>query len=339
MRPIDPIKKKKTIERWNLFVRLLREFFTAKNFIEIRTPTLVTSPGLEPFLDPFETEFQFGNTVKPLYLPTSPEFHLKKALCYGYKNIFELKECFRNGEVSPLHQPEFLMLEWYRTGKGRTALWRDINDLFLFLDKAFLPSKKKSKKPRTKTLQIIKMEKFWKDCLNFDLTPRTSLQDLKLLCRKQKELKGEINFDFESESDFDDLFNLIWIEWLEPKLKAHTDPVIIWHYPPSQAALSKLTPEGWADRFELYWQGYELANAFTELNDPVEQRKRFLADQRKKVSLGKKIVPIDDELIALMEKGMPASVGIALGVERLFMVYEQLESINELRLFPFQSQK
>ncbi len=319
---------KKNIIKWNRFLVLVREFFNDQKFIEIRTPTLVVSPGLEPFLDPFETEFVAGSRREKLYLPTSPEFHLKKALCIGFKNIFELKECFRNGEVGDHHQPEFMMLEWYRAGKTEKSispklLFEDIQNLFDFLSK-------KLKRPRVK-IKIYKMEDIWLEFLDFKLTPYTTTEDLKNLCAKYNDLK----FDFEKENDFDDLFNQIWLDKIESKLEKIKVPVIICHYPPSQAALAKLTSDGWADRFELYWKGLELANAFHELNDSKEQRRRFVKDQEKKRDLGKPVVPIDEEFMDYLEQGMPPAVGIALGVERLFMAFENVKNISDLRLFPF----
>lgn len=317
------MNKKKIIKNWNQFVKDVRLFFEQVKFLEIRTPTLVPSPGLEPFLDPFETTLVWGSTRRELYLPTSPEFHLKKALCLGYGNIYEIKECFRNGELSPIHQPEFTMLEWYRCTTQRQRMWKDIQDLLLFL-------KKSHGKRKNVNLKIRKMEDLWLEHCGFKLTPESTLEDLKELCRNLQTTQ----FAFEDEADFDDLFHLIWMTYIEPGLKKSKNPVVVWHFPPSQAALSKLTADGWADRFELYWQGVELANAFNELCDAGEQRQRFLKDQDKKRKLGKKVVPIDEDLLRLLEKGMPATVGIALGLERLFMIFYDLSDINDLRLFP-----
>lgn len=136
------------------------------------------------------------------------------------------------------------------------------------------------------------MEELWKKYLNYTLTPKTSLNDLKQIYPND-------------ETDFDDLFTRIWIEKIEPEISKIKEPLIVWHYPPSQAALAKLTPDGWADRFEFYWKGLEIANAFNELTDPVEQRRRFVKDQEKKRSLGKTVVPIDEDFIKHLEKRAP----------------------------------
>jgi lysyl-tRNA synthetase class 2 len=306
-------------KQWMRFNQYIRSFFVDHGFVEIRTPTLVPSPGLEPFLDPFETHWVLGSQRHSLYLPTSPEFHLKKALVQGFEKCFELKECFRNGEKSVHHQPEFLMLEWYRAFNNLDTLVEDLQGLICGLQKQFFPNENVFK------IKTIKMEDLWLQHLDFKLTPQTTLQEL-------QDLAQRLNLD-PREDDFDDLFNLIFLEKLEPRLKESLEPVIVFHYPPTQAALARLTSEGWADRFELYWRGLELANAFHELNDPLEQRRRFHKDQEKKRLLGKEVVPVDEEFLRALEWGMPPSSGIALGVERLFMALLRIENIKDCRLF------
>jgi len=307
---------------WNNYLQTLRDFFKERDFIELRTPSLVVSPGLEPFLDPFKTQWNLNQKCRDLYLPTSPEFHLKKALTRGFERIFEFKECFRNGELSSTHSPEFLMLEWYRAYEKTESVIEDVSHLLGSLQRKFLPDQP------PKEVAVLKMEDLWKDILNFKLTPETKLGEL-------KELGASLDVG-KDEKDFDDLFNLIFLEKLEPAIEKLKTPVIIWHYPPSQSALSRLTQEGWADRFEVYWQGLELANAFNELNDYAEQRNRFEIDQQKKKKLGKEVVPVDEELMEALKFGMPPSTGIALGVERLFMALFNLKELSQCRLFSFE---
>ena len=260
---------------WNKYINHIRDFFLKKEFIELRTPTLVPSPGLEPFLDPFKTKLNLGRLTQDLYLPTSPEFHLKKALTLGFERVFEFKECFRNGELSGTHQPEFLMLEWYRAYQATESIIEDVIWLFEEIQKSFRPESPLEK------VMVFKMEDLWKDVLNFTLKSSATIDDLTPLARDLK-IGGD-------EKDFDDLFNLIFLEKIEPALKKLKAPVIIWHYPPSQAALARLTPDGWADRFEVYWRGLEIANAFHELNNFEEQELRFKKDQEKKKAWAKKL--------------------------------------------------
>ncbi len=304
---------------WNKYLTHIREFFVKRKFIELRTPTLVPSPGLEPFLDPFKTKLTVGRTTRTLYLPTSPEFHLKKSLTLGFEKVFEFKECFRNGELSATHSPEFLMLEWYRAYEKIDCIVEDVRQLFEEIQKTFKPEAPPEK------VMIFKMEDLWKDILDFDLKSNSDIKDLASLARDLK--VGE------DEKDFDDLFNHIFLEKIEPALKKLNAPVIVWHYPPTQAALARLTHDGWADRFEIYWRGFEIANAFHELNNYEEQKLRFKKDQKKKKELGKEVVPLDEEFVSALKWGMPPSAGIALGVERLFMALFDLKEIGQCRLF------
>lgn len=310
---------KDTADKWQRFVSLVRNYFESKNFTELRTPTLVSSPGLEPHLDPFETNACFGRVQNHCYLPTSPEFHLKKALTLGFTKIFEFKECFRNSEFSQTHQPEFQMLEWYRAYCDNVALIKDLQELLKLVQSEFTQSRD--------DVVVVKMEELWGEVLDFKLTPQTQKSELIRICTIN-------NIEFSNSDDFDDLFNRIFLERIEPPLANRPEPLIILNFPPSQAALARLTDDGWADRFELYWRGLEIANAFHELNDVTEQRKRFLEAQSKKQELGKKAVPVDEEFMRALEWGMPPSAGIALGMDRLFMAVTGIKDIRDTRLFP-----
>src|SRR5262249_9364254 len=149
--------------------------------------------------------------------------------------------------------------------------------LFVGLQKLFRPSEKAI------LPQVITMENLWTQSLGFSLKPSTTAEELVALAKNLG-----INT---AETNFDDLFHLIFLEKIEPFLKQKEAPTIVFYYPPSQAALARINAEGWADRLEVYWKGLELANAFNELNDPQEQRLRFKEDQEKKKLLGKELVP------------------------------------------------
>lgn len=158
---------------WNLFKKQIRNFFLRQRFIEIETPSLVTCPGTEPFLDVFEVPLDKSpmakskKTLNSLYLPTSPELHLKKALGNGYTKIFEIKNCFRQGEFSEKHQPEFTMLEWYRTFKNLDEIKTDCENLISFLS---------GKKIR---IQQKSMAEIFDEICHFRLTPGTTIEELK----------------------------------------------------------------------------------------------------------------------------------------------------------------
>ncbi len=322
----DPLEF--TVERsqqWAKFTSVIRDFFTQNGFIEAQTPTLVTSPGTEPYLEAFHTNWQNGSDVKELFLPTSPEFHLKKMLVAGWTKIFEIKSCFRNGELSSHHQAEFLMLEWYRAFANLEQIATDVANLLQFIQTGFLGSSAELK------VAEVTMAQLFQKYLNFSLTPATTAVELQMLCRQK-------HTDFSANDSWDDLFFRLFLEHIEKHL-GQEQPLIVRNYPPSQAALSRLTKEGWADRFEVYWRGLEMANAFHELNDPEENQRRFLSDQTTKIALGRKPFPAEKELLAALRYGLPPSGGIALGVDRLFMAFCEIKNISETRAFPMKPEE
>lgn len=307
---------------WADFLHEVRVFFRERKFIEAWTPTLVPSPGTEPFLEPFVTEWQMGSFRREFYLPTSPEFHLKKMLVRGWPRLFEFKSCFRNGEISEHHQPEFQMLEWYRAYSDLDAIAEDVEALLLHLARCLGAEKDKSLRLQRVTMA----ELFAQAYSGFLLRPTTSREELASLARREG-----ITMD-ESDS-WDDLFFRLFLERIEPHL-GMKGPLLVRGYPPSQAALSRIGADGFADRFEVYWRGLELGNAFHELNDPHENENRFVVDAKKKQELGKPAVPADQELIEDLYSGMPPAGGIAMGLDRLFMALFDLKTIAETRAFP-----
>jgi lysyl-tRNA synthetase class 2 len=161
--------------------------------------------------------------------------------------------------------------------------------------------------------------------LQFRLTPQTSKEEL-------IEVAGRHRIDVSRAVDFDEVFFFLFLEKIEPELKNY-DCLFLHSYPPSQAALARLTSEGWGDRFEFYIRGLEIANAFNELNDPKVQRVRSQEDLDKKAHHGRMPIGLDEEFFQYLEGGMPPSCGIALGLERLFMALHGYKSIEEFRLF------
>lgn len=306
-------------KNWNRCLSLIRDFFNQQHFLEIHTPALVPCPGTEPTLEVFSTELQIGSKKRKLFLPTSPELHLKKTLALGGDKIFELALCFRNGEITQRHQPEFTMLEWYRAYDNLSAIKEDVVKLINFLAQNF------AKPPPRQVLSYSVADLFKKYC-GFELTPETTAEQL-------KDLANHLQVDVHSAESIDDLFFLIFMEKIESQLDGQ-DLIFVEKYPPYQAALARLTDDGWGDRFEVYWQGYELANAFHELNHPTIQRLRSEEDLDKKRQMHKEEIGLDQEFFDCLEAGMPPSGGIALGVERLFMCLFGISEISELKLFP-----
>lgn len=312
-----PLKKSKVLRAWPRFLVDVRRHFDERGLQEIQTPSLVPCPGLEPSLEPFVTERVFGSKREKVYFPTSPEIHLKKALCLGWTDLFEIKTCFRNGERSDLHRAEFEMLEWYRAYARLDQISADIAGLLEFLNKNGWVKDGEAELVRT-TFRDLFAER-----LGFDLTPRTSREEWVGLCQG-------LNIDFTDADSNDDLFHRVWFEKIEPTLRA---PTVVWGFPPSQAALARIHSSGFADRFEFYWRGVEIANAFHEVNGADEQVDRWEAERRERQRLGASDVPIDQEFVDWMRDfKMPPTAGIALGLERLFMVCQDVSHIGQLRL-------
>lgn len=313
--------KKSILENWNQYLSEVRGYFVSQGFLELKTPSLVVCPGTEPALDVFSTQLKVGSRKEKLFLPTSPELHLKKTLALGADKIFEFAPCYRNGEITERHQPEFMMLEWYRAYDNLVTIKKDVVDMVHHVARALGVAAPK----KVSSYSIAELFKMY--CGGFILTPQTSKEELKALGEK-------LGVDVRSAETIDDYFFLIFMEKVESQLPAD-ELIFVEKYPPYQAALARLTSDGWGDRFEAYWKGYELANAFHELNDPTIQRLRSREDLEKKSAMGKEEIRLDEEFFAALDAGLPPSGGIALGLERLFMCLYDIEKIADLKLFPY----
>lgn len=308
----DPWQNKK---RWYDYQKMIRDFFVDKKFLEVKTPTLVSCPGTEPSLEVFVTEYVEGSKKQKFFLPTSPELNLKKLISYGAEKVFEIASVFRNGEKTNKHHFEFTMLEWYRAYAQLSSIKHDTIALVEYLSQQMQVEAPKE------TLTFTVAELFKKYC-DFDLKPETTEEELKHLAQK-------LNVDVRDASCIDDYFYLIFMDkieyqWPEDRL------VFVEKYPPYQAALARLDHQGWADRFEVYWRGLELGNAFHELTDPTLQRKRALEDLDKKKQMGKTDISLDEDFFKALDRGMPPSAGIAVGLERLFMALLGIKDISKI---------
>ena len=305
-------------KKWSDFFFQTQKYFIEKQFIHVPTPSLVVCPGTEPTIESFSTEVKLGQKSVRRFLPTSPELHLKKALSQDFPQVFEIAKCYRNSELTDLHQPEFWMLEWYRSFVNLEQIQVDCVDLISKLSKT-LNLKRPSKVVNHTIPQL------FKTILNADLTPEWTRSEYLALASS---LELRVTDDF----SIDDLFFLIMLEKIEPTFQPD-ELTFVEKYPPFQAALARRDTLGWALRFEMYWQGMELANAFDELNDPVEQRNRASEDLKKRTS--KTEIQLDEEFFQALEMGMPPSAGVALGLDRLFMALHGIKTIQETRLFPY----
>ncbi|MFZ3230777.1 MAG: EF-P lysine aminoacylase EpmA [Pseudobdellovibrio sp.] len=302
-------------KKWFDYLVAIRTFFKEKRFQDVKTATLVICPGTEPSIDIFETQFELGSKSIKYFLPTSPELNLKKLLSEGAERIFEIASVFRNNELTERHSPEFTMLEWYRAFANLSAIKMDMIELV-----EYLADQLKVERP-LEVLNFTMADLFKKYC-NFDFKPTTTLEEL-------RKLASDLQVDVQSATTIDDYFYLIYMEKIENKWPLDR-LVFVEKYPPYQAALARIGADGWAERFEVYWNGLELANAFHELNNPTLQRERADDDLTKKKVLGKKEIQLDQDFFAALDYGLPPSAGIAVGLERLFMALNRMTKITQI---------
>ena len=286
----------------------IRQFFKARDVTEVDSPILAHAPVTDPYLTALTTKDNHGNT---LYLQTSPEYAMKRLLCAGSGSIYQLGKVFRQDEAGRLHNIEFTLLEWYRVGFDDVQLMGDIDALLQLILKCE-PS------DRLSYQQIFEQ--------HFNINPHTcDHKNLTMLCKQYcGDIQGLLN------PKADDLLNHLFSTIIEPHLGKQR-PCIIYDYPASQAALARLKTVNnieVAARFELFYQGIELANGYHELQDAAEQRKRFENDLAIRAQVvGLNPVPIDEKFMQAMQFGLPDCAGVALGVDRLIMLALNEKSI------------
>ncbi|MGA1845106.1 MAG: EF-P lysine aminoacylase EpmA [bacterium] len=279
----------------------IRHFFHDRAYAEVETPLLVPCPGIDPHIDAISAE---GD----LYLATSPELHMKRLVGMGMPRIFQITRAFRRGEQGGLHNPEFSMLEWYHAGKDYIYLMSEVEDLV-----RHLVDKLDEQGIRGITLNPPPFPRFTVDRL----------------------FEQYAGWTPSSQWD-EDRFFLDLVEKVEPRLCAEP-AVIIQDFPAPLASLARCKPDEphLCERFELYMNGLEIANAFSELTDPVEQRERFEAAQERRKEMGKEVYPIDQKFLLLLEQGLlPPCCGIALGLDRLAMALLGARGIEDVMAFP-----
>ncbi|HUC67641.1 MAG TPA: EF-P lysine aminoacylase EpmA [Stellaceae bacterium] len=330
--------KRAHLETRGRVVAAIRRFFAERGFVEVETPALQVSPGLEPHLQAFATELtEPGEGKRRRYLHTSPEFAMKKLLVAGVPRLFQLAHCFRDGERSPTHHPEFTMLEWYRAG----ASYRDLMTDCAALLRAVLAAAGRERftwqgevaDPGAPWRHLSVAEAFQRYC-GIDLlatAPDPAAPSLALLAAAA----APLGLAPHAGDSWEDLFFRLFLERIEPSLGVGA-PAILYDYPVSMAALARAKPGDprLAERFELYVCGLELANAFGELTDAAAQRRRFLADQEAKRRRYGEAYPVDEDFLAALAAGMPESAGIALGVDRLVMLASGAETIEDVLWAP-----
>ena len=321
-------------------IQAIREFFWAQDFLECETPALQVSPGLEPHLQAFKTQF-IGldrKTTRDFYLHTSPEFAIKKLLVAGWPKLFEICRVFRNGEQAERHQPEFTMIEWYRTNASYRDIMADTEAMIRAAANACQVTELRhgtlSCDP-TAAWDYVSVADAFTRHVGIDILATIGPDDHNPDVARLAPVVRELGYHVAEDDRWDDLFFRIFLDKIEPHLGVGA-PTILYDYPISMAALSrqKVEEPRLAERFELYICGLELANAFGELTDAGEQLRRFEADMDLKQALYGERYPIDMDFIAALEHGMPEAGGIALGIDRLAMLFAGVDHIDDVCWIP-----
>jgi elongation factor P--(R)-beta-lysine ligase len=313
----------------------LRRLLEARGFIEVETAILGQSPGNEAHLHAFATEIVAPDgTPARLYLHTSPEFACKKLLAAGERKIFEFARVFRNRERGALHHPEFTMLEWYRTNAPYTALFADCRELLAAAAHAVQADTFRFRDAKADVFaepEILTVVEAFQRYAGVDLVRTYDSQscDRNSLAEKTTALGLRVVED----DTWSDLFSKILSAKIEPHL-GHGRATLLVDYPAPEAALARLKDDTrFAERFELYICGVELANGFGELTDAKEQRARFIGDMIARERIYGDAYPIDEDFLAAIA-AMPPASGIALGFDRLVMLATGARHIEDVLWTP-----
>ncbi|MBI2354412.1 MAG: EF-P lysine aminoacylase GenX [Deltaproteobacteria bacterium] len=291
------------LRRRAIIIHSIREFFVSRGFLEVETPQRIPANALEEHIEPLRSD--------GLFLHTSPEVCMKRLLCRGHGRIFQICRCWRGNERGARHVPEFTMLEWYRADSDYLDLMRDCEELLRWVFAACQENGQLFSRQERET----DLNRPWPRITVQEAFRRFALSD-PLTCIENG------------------LYEEILVSRIEPALAELGVPVILMDYPAEMAALARLKPDDptVAERFELYAGGLELANGFSELTDPAEQRARFEEANRRRSQAGLAPLPLPapflDELAA-----MPPAAGIALGVDRLVMLLCGAKRIDDVVAF------
>ncbi len=301
----------------------VRAFFAERGVLEVDTPLLGSGVVVEATIDPIPCQVQVPGGARERFLLTSPEAPMKRLLAAGSGPIYQLAHAFRDGELGPRHEPEFTLLEWYRTGFDHHALMDEVEALV----RALLPSLPPTPFARDSYRSLFR-ERAGVDPF------ATSVGDVGAACRRN----GVALPDGFEQGSLDDALDLLLVTVIEPTLGTGT-PQFVTDYPASQAALARIHTDRdghrAAERFELYLDGIELANGYHELLDAPEQRERFTAANRARQAAGRPQLPADEALLSALARGVPPCAGVALGFDRLLMAAGGADRLDAVRPFPF----
>ncbi|RIY35210.1 elongation factor P--(R)-beta-lysine ligase [Psittacicella gerlachiana] len=294
-------------------LKKIRDFFDNKGLIEVETPILAQAAVTDVHLDSFTTNY----LGKEYFLNTSPEFHMKRLLAGGSGPIYQICKCFRLEPTSRKHNPEFTMLEWYQPNYSLQRLLDEVEELFkVFFDFT--------------VLERYTYEYIFKKYLG--------VSPLDASHRELVELAKNYGLYHAEKYDKDTILEFLFSTCIEPYL-GQENPVAIYNYPASQAALAQITAEDprTAQRAEVFYRGIELANGFYELTNWEQQKERFQADLYQRASNNQDTIAFDQKFLAALKHGMPQASGIALGLDRFIMLVMQEASIAEVMTFTIEN--
>jgi len=289
--------------------RQVRAFFDERGCLEVDTPLLSPSTNTDVNIESIKA----SSLGKTLYLQTSPEFAMKRLLAAGSGSIYQICHAFREGEKGRRHNPEFTLLEWYRIGFDYEQLMDEIECLIDNL------SGKSNQYQRISYRQLVL------EHISVDI-------DKVELLELQKKIDSLVPGTRSIELGFDQCLDILISLVIAPEMKGY---VFIYDYPVSQAALARVKTinPAVAERFELFYDGLELANGFSELCDSSQQRQRFEGDNNRRLVAGVEPYPIDELLLSALNSGLPECAGVAIGLDRLLMVLLDKESIDQVLSF------
>lgn len=310
-------------------IRQLRNFLDDRGFIEVETPILHRIPG-GGAARPFITHHNALDI--DLYLRIALELYLKRLIVGGYERVYEINRCFRNEGISTVHNPEFTMLELYQAYADYNTMMNLTEELIIHLAKVLM-----GKPVIYRGEEEIDISSPWKRVELLDIVKEyTGVNPLEMererLLEYAKKLEIKVTVE---ENLWAKVLMELFDEEVQPYLK---EPTFVTGYPVAVSPLAKAreTDPRFTDRFELFIGGLEIANAFSELNDPVEQKRRFEAQLQEKLRGEEETHPMDEDFIEALEYGMPPTGGLGIGIDRLTMLLSNVNSIREVILFPLQ---
>jgi len=323
----------------------VRRFFDDRGYWEVDTPLVSQERVIDANLDPFvvlseaDARTESAGRVPRLFLQTSPEFAMKRLLAAGANAIFQLAHVFRQGELGRLHNPEFTMVEWYRVGDTHEAQMQVVEDLVMMAFSAVRSASVDCNAvlfPLPAVPQVPFLRTTYREAFTRHTGADLAVLDAQSLAEWARRHRLHPPPGLEAE-DRDGWLNWLLAELVEPHL-GRERPEFVCDYPASLASLARIRPESppVAERFELYSLGIELCNGYHELSDAVELRQRIESESARRTASALPPMPVPQRLLHAMESGLPDCAGVALGVDRLFMLALGAHSIHEVLPFSFE---